>query len=163
MRKYHSIFRIDFHQLYHTNIPTLSLQKILNFNATVRINDIDDFIKSPPSCDCASSPFRCAPHSHVITGDFCIIPNEDLKLLLLKGSNYREQTSINWGYNIELIFTATEDYAKKWAKKESQEYECLQDCAQYVKQMVRSKVNSLKKTVESKRQGILELNSVKEC
>ena len=29
--------------------------------------------------------------------------------------------------------------------------------------MVRSKVNSLRKTVESKRQGILELNSVKEC
>ena len=29
--------------------------------------------------------------------------------------------------------------------------------------MVRSKVNSLRKKVESKRQGILELNSVKEC
>ena len=29
--------------------------------------------------------------------------------------------------------------------------------------MVRSRVNSLRKTVESKRQGILELNSVKEC
>ena len=29
--------------------------------------------------------------------------------------------------------------------------------------MVRSKVNSLRKTVESKRHGILELNSVKEC
>ena len=29
--------------------------------------------------------------------------------------------------------------------------------------MVRSKVNSLTKTVESKKQGILELNSVKEC
>ena len=34
---------------------------------------------------------------------------------------------INWGYNIKLIVTATEDYAKKWAEKESQEYECLQD------------------------------------
>ena len=29
--------------------------------------------------------------------------------------------------------------------------------------MVRSKVNSLRKTIESKRQDILELNSVKEC
>ena len=29
---------------------------ILNFNATVRNIDIDDFIKIPPSCDCASSP-----------------------------------------------------------------------------------------------------------
>ena len=35
--------------------------KILNFNATVRNTDIDEFIKSPPSCDCASSPFRYAP------------------------------------------------------------------------------------------------------
>ena len=47
--------------------------------------DIDDFIKSPPSCDCASSSFRYASHGHVITGDFGIIPNEDLKRLLLKG------------------------------------------------------------------------------
>ena len=53
--------------------------KILNFNATVKNIDIDDFIKSQPSCDCASSPFRYAPHGHVITGDFGIIPNEDLK------------------------------------------------------------------------------------
>ena len=52
---------------------------------------------------------------------------------------------------------------KKWAKKESQEYEFLQDWIQHVKQMVRSKVNGLRKTVESKRQGILELNSVKHC
>ena len=67
--------------------------KILNFNATVR--NIDDFIKSPPSCERASSPFRYAPHGHVITGDFSIIPNEDLKRLLLKGPNYKEQTSID--------------------------------------------------------------------
>ena len=32
-----------------------------------------------------------------------------------------------------------------------------------MKQIVRSKVNSLRKTVESKRQGILELSSVKQC
>ena len=135
----------------------------MNFNATVTNIDTDDFIKSRPSCDCALSPFKYTPYGHVITGDFGIIPNEDLKLLLLKGLNYRKQTSINWGYNIKLSFTAIEDYAKKWAKKESQEYECLQDCVQHVKQMVRSDVNSLRKAVESKRQGILELNSVKEC
>ena len=62
-----------------------------------------------------------------------------------------------------MIFTATEDYAKKWAKKESQEYECLQEWVQHVKQMVRSKVNSLRKTVEPKTHGILELNSVQDC
>ena len=87
--------------------------KVLNFDATVKNIDIDDFIKSPPSHDCASSPFRYAPHGHVITGDFDIIRNEDLKQLLLKGPNYGEQTSINWGYNIKLTFTAIEDYAKK--------------------------------------------------
>ena len=86
--------------------------KILNFNVTVRNIDIDDFIKSPQSCGCTSSPFRYAPHDHVITGDFGIIPNEDLKRLLLKGPNYREQTSINWGYNIKLISTIIEDYKK---------------------------------------------------
>ena len=26
--KYHNIFRIDLHQLYHINIPTLSLQRL---------------------------------------------------------------------------------------------------------------------------------------
>ena len=137
--------------------------KILNFNDNVRNIGIDGFIKSPPSCDCVSSPFRYAPHGHVITWDFDIIPNEDLKQLLLKGPNYREQTSINWGYIIKLIFTATEDYARKWAKKESQETECFQDWVQHVKQMVRYKANNLRRTVESKRQGILDMNSLKEC
>ena len=32
------------------------------------------------------------------------------------------------------MFTAIEDYAKKWAKKEIQEYECFQDWVQHVKQ-----------------------------
>ena len=48
-------------------------------------------------------------------------------------------------------------------KERSQEYDCLQHWVQHVKQMVRSKVNSLRKTVESKKYRILELNSVKEC
>ena len=49
------------------------------------------------------------------------------------------------------------------AKEKSQEYECLQDWVQHVKQMVKSNVDSLRKTVESKRNGILKLNLVKEC
>ena len=118
----------------------------MNFNATVKNIVTDVFIKTPPSCDCALSP-----HGHVITGNFGIIPNEDLKQLLLKGPNYREHTSIYWGYDTKVIFTAIEDYAKMWAKKESQEYECLQDGVLHVKQMVRSNVNSLRKTIESKR------------
>ena len=93
--------------------------KTLNFNATVRNIDIDDSTKSPPSCECASSPFRYASHGHVITGDLGIIPNEDLKQLLLKGLSYRERTSINWGYNIKLIFTAIEDFAKSGQRKKA--------------------------------------------
>ena len=91
--------------------------KILNLNATVRNIDFDDFIKSPPSCDCASSPFRYAPY--IITGDFGIIPNEELKRILLKGPNNKEQTSINWGYNIKLIFTATEGMQKSGQRKKA--------------------------------------------
>ena len=52
---------------------------------------------------------------------------------------------------------------QKVAKEKSQEYECLQDWIQHVKQMVRSNVDSLRKTVESKRNGILKQNLVKEC
>ena len=127
---FHAPFRFFLHQSLISYTVTAN---ILNFNATVRSMDNDDFIKSPLSCDCASSPFRYAPHGHVITGDLGIIPNENLKRLLLKGPNYREQTSINWRYSIKLIFTVIEDYAKKWAKKESQEYKCLYDWVQHVK------------------------------
>ena len=42
---------------------------------------------------------------------------------------------------MNLIFTATEDNAKKWEKKENQEFECLQDWVQHVKP-VRSKVQT---------------------
>ena len=77
VRKCHGIFGIHLHHSYKYSNTVAA--KILNFNAIVRNIDIDEFIKSPPSCDCTSSPFSYAPHGHVVTRDFGIIPNEDLK------------------------------------------------------------------------------------
>ena len=61
----------------------------------------------------------CHVNHQIITGDFGIILNKDLKQLLLKGPNCREETSISWEYNIKLILTATEDYAKIGQRKSS--------------------------------------------
>ena len=72
----------------------------------------EDDVRSPPSCDCASSLLRYESCGHVITAGFSIIPYEGLKQLLLKDLNYTEQKSMNWGYSIKLIFIVIEEYAK---------------------------------------------------
>ena len=74
------------------------------------------------------------PHHHSDTHlmamlsleEFGIIPNEDLKQLHFnKGPNYREQTSIDWGYNIKLIFTDIKDYTKSGQRKNAKNMNAL--------------------------------------
>ena len=92
--------------------PNTITAKVLNFNCTMSNTDVDDFIKSPPSCDCASS-YRYEPRHHVITEDFNIISNKDLRQLLLKGV----PTIENNQFGNLINFHFHEDYAKQWAFK----------------------------------------------
>ena len=60
---------------------------IFNYNKIVADLGIDDNITD--SCDCSSSKFCYAPVGHIITGDFSIIKDKRLRILLSKGPKYR--------------------------------------------------------------------------
>ena len=60
---------------------------------------------------------RYEPCGHLITWQFRIILNDDLEQLPLE--SYREETSINWGYKIKIIFIANEKYSKCGQRKKT--------------------------------------------
>ena len=89
--------------------------------------DLEDFKAHPPSCTCSSSPFLYSPAGHVVTGDFNIVENVQLKGILAKGPKYREPKSFSWKYNFKLIMDSVEDYARRWAKQEEEKTNSLSE------------------------------------
>ena len=95
-------------------------------------------------CDCARSKFCYEPHGHVITGDLRIVKNRKLRNLLSKGPKYREQNTIDWDLNVNILEKAVDDYAKSWSKREGVHESVLYDWSQTVKFIVNNRINSFR-------------------
>ena len=50
---------------------------------------------------------------HVVTGDLTIIRNAKVRALVAKGPSYREQNSINWKLNRDIIKKSISAYKHK--------------------------------------------------
>ena len=69
--------------------PATIRSKIVNYRQTHEANlDHRQLV-----CDCESSQFKDSHHQHVVTGNLDIIENSDLRTLLKKGLNYRDQAA----------------------------------------------------------------------
>ena len=64
-------------------------------------------------CNCATSNFKDSHHNHVVTGDLSIIENADLRGLLQKGLNYRDQAAPNKPKALRAVKEALNTYIKK--------------------------------------------------
>ena len=76
---------------------------------------------------CIHEEFAPILHSNIVPlatslgEDLSKIDNENLRNIIAKDPKYREQQSINWKYNFQLLIDSMEDYAKKWTKREKEE------------------------------------------
>ena len=73
--------------------------KILNYKETVSSIYVDEdvsFVTNSDECNCQNSVFCDPLHKHIVTGDLRIVENKKLRCLLTKGSNFREQRTINF-------------------------------------------------------------------
>ena len=95
-------------------------------------------------CDCTRSKFCNEPHGHIITGDLRIVKNRKLKKLLSKGPKYREQNTIDWDLNLDILKKAVDEYVKSWSQREGVHESVLKDWSQTVKFIVRNKIDSLR-------------------
>ena len=79
-------------------IPNVSIKysktirsTITNYKNTILSNIEHEHL----TCDCSNSPYKDISHNHIVTGNLNIIDNSELRELLQKGLNYREQNPPN--------------------------------------------------------------------
>ena len=87
--------------------------KVLNYNKVLREN-LDPTVMT---CDCTNHPFFDSHHKHVITGNLDIVQCKDLKSLLSKGLNYRDQSPPNKKSVLAAVKEGLTEYIKKTSAK----------------------------------------------
>ena len=93
--------------------PATIRSKIVNYRQTHEANlDHRQLV-----CDCVSSQFKDHHHQHVVTGNLDIIQNSDLRILLKKGLNYRDQAAPDKQKALEAVRKALDSYIKKKSSK----------------------------------------------
>jgi hypothetical protein len=53
--------------------------------------------------------------------EFSVV-NESLRKVISHGPKFREPQHINWKHNFKIIMDAVEDYARRWKKREVEEF-----------------------------------------
>ena len=77
--------------------------KVFNYNQTLSDINLSKYGNWNQSCDCKSSTFCYEPHGHIITGDLRIVKNRKLRRLLSKGLKCREENTIDWDLNKNIL------------------------------------------------------------
>ena len=138
----------DIRQLFpgsgHSAGPTVSYKyqssirgKILNYRKT---HD-DNLDPTLLTCDCADSTFKHQHHQHVITGNLDIIENVELRNMLKKGLNYRDQAPPSKRKAFAAVKDALDNYVKKHSSRNSKPVEMFAEWKHTVLDLVRSKLD----------------------
>ena len=118
-------------------------RKVFNYNQSLSDVTLTEDGNWNQSCDCKSSTFCYEPHGHIITGDLRIVKNRKLRRLLSKGPKYREENTIDWDLNKNILMTAVDDYAKNWSKR-GVPVSVLNEWSLTLKLIISNKINSFK-------------------
>ena len=123
--------------------------KIFNFNKFVAELDLKAFIENPEilPCDCLDSEFTDKHHKHIVTGDLKIIPNNNLRKILVRGPKFRSTKPINFNDARDSILTGVSDCIKCWCLKNAIPYITFSEYLQKVKESVDSKIVSFSKNI----------------
>ena len=136
---------------FTTPLITYKLQapissKIFNFNKFVSTLDLNAFVKNPNMlpCNCKDSKFKDAYHQHIITGDLSIVENKDLRNLLLKGPNYRENKTINLDKAKECAMVGVQECVTAWCIKNKVKEDVMNHWLNGVSDLLDERVTQLK-------------------
>ena len=143
---------------YSNKTPIAS--KIFNYKKELQDFTTNAYASSHPACNCAASPFNYVPAGHVITDDFNIIRNAELKAALSKGPKYREPQTFTWRQNFKIIMDSVEDYVRLWAKLEKADENTLSEWIKAVRSLVKSQINKLQGTMSTKTKSVFSAPDV---
>ena len=127
--------------------PTVSFKypapirsKIVNYRQTQE--DILDHHQLV--CDCANNQFKDSHHHHVVTGNLDIVENSDLRTILKKGLNYRDQTAPNKTKARDAVKKALNNYIKKKSSKVSRPEAMFGEWKASILQAVENKLDNFR-------------------
>ena len=93
--------------------PKTIRSSIVNYRQTHEAN----FDPNSLHCTCDTNPFKDSYHNHVVTGNLEIIENTELRTLLQKGLNYRDQAPPNKRKAYQAVKSSLLNYIKKKSSK----------------------------------------------
>ena len=116
--------------------------KIFNFNKFVAELDLKAFIENPEilPCECLDSEFTDKHHKHIVTGDLKIIPNNNLRKILVRGPKFRSTKPINFNDARDSILAGVSECIKCWCLKNAIPYITFSEYFNKVKEAVDSNV-----------------------
>ena len=100
----------------HIATPSVSFKYLPSIRSKVnnyRQTNDENLDPDSLSCDCSSSTFKDQHHNHIVSGNHGIIQNEELRNLLKKGLNYRDQAPPNKQKAFSAAKEAVDNYIKK--------------------------------------------------
>ena len=106
--------------------------------------------QNPPSCSCCDSKILYAPCGHIVTGDLNIVRNQKLRDILRNGKKYRGPVSFSWHLNFKIVMDASEEYARRWAKKEDVEVDTLSEWVKSVADVPKRRIRRLGHSVNTR-------------
>ena len=132
------------------------------FNQKRVVEELDfDVGTEDMCCDCSTCAYCYEPAGHVVTGDLTIIRNAKLRALVAKGPCYREQNSINWRINKELIKKSVSAYKQKWSKKEGVDLRVLNEWECKVNECLDRRIHLLRaKHINRRKRHVLKSKKV---
>ena len=93
--------------------PKTIRSSIVNYRQTHEANHDPNNLH----CSCETNPFKDSYHNHVVTGNLEIIENAELRTLLQKGLNYRDQAPPNKRKAYQAVKSSLLNYIKKKSSK----------------------------------------------
>jgi hypothetical protein len=130
-------------------------RKIFNYKEALQDINIEEYFKNPLTCECSHSPFQYNPSGHVITGDLNIIQHESLRNVISHGPSIEN-----------IIMDAVEDYARRWIKREVDQYpqlESLSDWVRTIRSLVQGRIHKLKNCVNSRPKSVFKNQEAVKC
>ena len=122
--------------------------KIFNYNKVFENFSRERWIaeEQDTPCHCDQSEFKNEDHGHVITGDLRIIKNAELRKLIAKGPNFRENRKHDLDKTFKLIKEGLEEYIEDWSKKEKKSKIRLNEWKSKVLEKVKKNIEKIKET-----------------
>ena len=94
-----------------------------------------------------------SPFGHLITDDLNVIENDQLRMPVFYGLQFRKPLRFNWKLHLKTIMDTVEDDARSWIKREDDkepEIKSLSDWICTIPSLVRSRIDNLKKCVNKR-------------